>query len=38
MDGEQALAEKFAAILPWLNEKQRRLLLTAEARFWDCGV
>jgi DNA-binding transcriptional ArsR family regulator len=32
MDGDKALAEKLAAILPWLNEKQRRLLLAAEAR------
>src|SRR5918911_1595954 len=37
MDGEKALAEKLAAILPWLNEKQRRLLLAAEARAWGYG-
>lgn len=32
MDNDAFLAEKFAAILPHLNEKQRRLLLAAEAR------
>ena len=37
MDSERALAEKLAAILPWLNEKQRRLLLAAEARAWGYG-
>ena len=37
MDGERALAEKLAAILPWLNEKQRRVLLAAEARAWGYG-
>lgn len=37
MDSEKALAEKLAAILPWLNEKQRRLLLAAEARAWGYG-
>jgi hypothetical protein len=37
MDGEKVLAEKFAAILPWLNEKQRRVVLAAEARAWGYG-
>lgn len=32
MDIDTALAEKFAAILPYLNERQRRLLVAAEAR------
>ncbi len=32
MSNDAFLAEKFAAILPHLNEKQRRLLLAAEAR------
>lgn len=32
MDADTALTEKLAAILPHLNEKQRRLLLAAEAR------
>jgi len=32
MDADTILAEKLAAILPHLNEKQRRLLLAAEAR------
>ena len=32
MDSESILAEKFATVLPYLNEKQRRLLLAAEAR------
>src|SRR4029453_4078474 len=32
MDEDTRLAQKFAAILPHLNEKQRRLRLTAEAR------
>jgi len=32
MDTDPVLAEKLAAILPHLNEKQRRLLLAAEAR------
>jgi hypothetical protein len=32
MDTDTALAEKFAAILPYLNERQRRLLVAAEAR------
>jgi hypothetical protein len=32
MDADTALAEKLTAILPHLNEKQRRLLLAAEAR------
>ncbi len=32
MDADTALTEKLAAILPHLNEKQRRLLLAVEAR------
>jgi DNA-binding phage protein len=32
MSNDDLLREKFAAILPHLNEKQRRLLLAAEAR------
>src|SRR5437899_11252516 len=32
MDTDAALAEKLATILPRLNEKQRRLVLAAEAR------
>jgi transposase len=32
MDADQVLARKFAAVLPLLNEKQRRLMLAAEAR------
>lgn len=32
MDNDSVLAEKFAAILPHLNERQRRLLVAAEAR------
>jgi transposase len=32
MDDDQRLAQKLAAILPHLNEKQRRILLAAEAR------
>jgi hypothetical protein len=32
MDTDTVLAEKLAAILPHLNERQRRLLLAAEAR------
>ena len=32
MDDDQRLAQKLAAILPHLNEKQRRVLLAAEAR------
>ena len=32
MDNDTVLAEKFAAILPHLNERQRRLLVAAEAR------
>jgi hypothetical protein len=37
MDDEKALAEKLVALLPRLNEKQRRLLLAAEARAWGYG-
>jgi hypothetical protein len=32
MNADTALAEKLATIMPYLNEKQRRLLLAAEAR------
>lgn len=32
MDSDEALAAKFAALLPHLNERQRRLVLGAEAR------
>ncbi len=32
MDDDERLAQKFAAILPHLNEKQRRVLVAAEAR------
>src|SRR5215211_4964287 len=32
MSDDTRLAQKFAAILPHLNEKQRRLILAAEAR------
>lgn len=32
MEIDSLLAQKFAAILPQLNEKQRRLILAAEAR------
>lgn len=34
---EQQIAEKFAIVLPHLNEKQRRLLLAAEARALGWG-
>jgi hypothetical protein len=34
---EQVLAAKFAAILPHLDERQRRLLLAAEARSLGYG-
>ena len=32
MDGAALLAQKLGAVLPHLNEQQRRLLLAAEAR------
>ena len=32
VQSEQALADKFAALLPHLDERQRRLLMGAEAR------
>ena len=32
MDGDEALATKLAMVLPHLNERQRRLVLAAEAR------
>ncbi len=32
LDNDSVLAEKFATILPHLNERQRRLLVAAEAR------
>jgi DNA-binding phage protein len=37
MSDDTALAQKLAAILPHLNEKQRRLLLAAEARALGYG-
>ena len=32
MDDDILLARKFATLMPYLNEKQRRLVLAAEAR------
>jgi DNA-binding phage protein len=37
MDDDQRLAQKLAAILPHLNEKQRRVVLAAEARALGYG-
>ena len=37
MQSEEALAAKFAALLPHLDERQRRLLMGAEARFLGHG-
>jgi transposase len=37
MDDDQRLAQRLAAILPYLNEKQRRILLAAEARALGYG-
>jgi hypothetical protein len=37
MDDDQCLAQRLAAILPHLNEKQRRILLAAEARALGYG-
>jgi transposase len=37
MQIEQKIAEKLAIVLPHLNEKQRRLLIAAEARTWGWG-
>jgi len=37
MKTEQKIAEKFAIVLPHLNEKQRRVLLAAEARALGWG-
>ena len=37
MDSDTALAEKFATILPHLNERQRRLVVAAEARVLGRG-
>ncbi len=37
MDDDQRLAQRLAAILPHLNEKQRRILLAAEARALGYG-
>jgi hypothetical protein len=34
---ERVLAAKFATILPYLDERQRRLLLAAEARWLGYG-
>lgn len=35
MKDDDPLAQKLLTILPHLNEKQRRLVLAAEARSWD---
>lgn len=37
MDGERQLAEKLSTILPYLNERQKRLVLAAEARSLGYG-
>jgi DNA-binding phage protein len=37
MDIYQQLSKKFAIIMPHLNEKQRRLLLAAEAKMIGWG-
>jgi len=37
MQTEQKIAEKLAIVLPHLNEKQRRLLIAAEARTLGWG-
>ena len=37
METNQKIAEKLAIVLPHLNEKQRRLLMAAEARTLGCG-
>ncbi|MBR8828831.1 MAG: ISAzo13 family transposase [Gomphosphaeria aponina SAG 52.96 = DSM 107014] len=37
MDNDSKLAEKLNSILPYLNERQKRLLLAAEARSWGYG-
>ena len=37
MQTEQKIAEKLAIVLPYLNEKQRRLLIAAEARTLGWG-
>ncbi|MGH8910814.1 MAG: hypothetical protein ACRD0K_31050 [Egibacteraceae bacterium] len=34
---EEALARKFEVMLPVLNERQRRVLLGAEAQAWGRG-
>ena len=36
-DAGTALAAKFAALLPHLDERQRRLAVAAEARSWGHG-
>src|SRR3712207_5571438 len=39
MDDDQGLAQKLMALLPHLNEQQRRVLLAAEARaLGRCGI
>jgi DNA-binding phage protein len=37
MDAVQALQQKLTAVLPHLNERQRRLVAAAEARSWGYG-
>ena len=37
MDNDSKLAEKLNSILPYLNERQKRLLLAAEARSLGYG-
>ncbi|HMB02172.1 MAG TPA: ISAzo13 family transposase, partial [Isosphaeraceae bacterium] len=37
MHADRALEQKFASILPCLNERQRRLLAAAEARSLGYG-
>jgi len=37
MDANQQIAEKLGIVLPHLNEKQRRLLIAAEAKTLGCG-
>ena len=37
MDGERQLAKKLSTILPYLNERQKRLVLAAEARSLGYG-
>lgn len=37
MDNDSKLAEKLRSLLPYLNERQQRLLLAAEARSLGYG-